>query len=99
MPAQQPLRIGYTKYPYYQTKIALTTQNPNDKCPFRFCKGFGYNSMDTRDLDISNKYNGKSKFSSSLGDALICIDTIVDEITGQTNLICITIGYPVIFIL
>lgn len=80
--------------PHCQTAILKTKQNKEGKCPFRFCKGYGYNSMDTQDKGAIEKYLGKSKFSVDLGDVVMCIDIVEHD-----KLVCFTIGQPVVVIL
>lgn len=82
--------IHYKHCNHCNTQIAITEQNPNGKCPFRFCKGFGYDSKKSQNL---SEYIGKSGFSVDLGDVVQCID-IVDS----NKLVCMTTGYPTIHI-
>lgn len=88
------MNIHYKHCDHCNTKIAITEQNPNGKCPFRFCKGFGYDSKTPQDTEILNKYIGKSEFAVDLGDIVHCIDIVDND-----NLVCITTGYPTVHIL
>ena len=87
-------KIQYTHCKHCNTKIAKTQQNPEGKCPFRFCKGYGYNSQTPQDTNLLNKYEGKSVFTVDLGDVLHCIDII-----DNNKLLCLTAGYPTVHIL
>ena len=82
-------KIVFKQCPYCHTQIAITKQNHDGKCPFRFCKAYGYNSQSSLNENLIKKYVGKSTFSVDLGDIIHCID-----VTPQNELICMTIGYP-----
>ncbi len=87
-------KIQYKKCPHCNTLLAITRQNPNGKCPFRFCKAYGYNSQLPLNEELVKKYVGKSHFAVDLGDVIHCI-----EVTPKDELVCITIGYPSIHIM
>lgn len=86
--------IHYQYCNHCNTKIAVTEQNPHGKCPFRFCKGFGYDSKTPQDTKITDKYVGKSIFAVDLGDIVHCIDVV-----DSNKLVCMTTGYPTIHII
>jgi hypothetical protein len=74
------------------TEIIRTTQNPDCKCPFRFCKNYGYDSKEPQKQELK-KYIGQCSFSVDLGDVVHCISTLGD------SLICITEGYPTVLLI
>lgn len=86
-------KILFNQCPHCHTQIAITKQNPDGKCPFRFCKAYSYNSQLPLDENLIERYVGKSRFSVDLGDIVHCID-----VTPQNELVCLTIGYPSVHI-
>lgn len=87
-------KILFRQCPYCNTQIAITKQNDDGKCPFRFCKGYKYDSKLSLSEELIQKYVGKSTFNTELGDIIHCID-----VTPKNDLVCMTIGYPSIHIL